>query len=92
MAATVHGYEDTLADPRRSLNELLRANPSLQRGLTARVAEVYLPLFAARRGGVPFGTLQSGNVAAMCAWMVANHLIDAPVSPARYGTNEFLPP
>jgi putative hydroxymethylpyrimidine transport system substrate-binding protein len=100
VAATVEGYEDTLREPVRSLDDLLRLNPSLPHGLTAASLQVYLPLFAGRGGegaggsgggGVPFGTLQSKNVAAMSAWMLGNHLIHAPISPARYGTNRFLP-
>ncbi len=89
VAATVRGYEDTLRDPARSLDDLLRLNPSLSRRLTAASLKVYLPLFAGG-GGVPFGTLQSGNVAAMSAWMAENHLIKSPISPKRYGTNQFL--
>jgi NitT/TauT family transport system substrate-binding protein/putative hydroxymethylpyrimidine transport system substrate-binding protein len=95
VAATVRGYEDTLADPGRSLDELLAANPTLARKFTSASLRAYLPLFAAAgRGGagtVPFGALQPGNVRAMSNWMVANHLIRAPVSPARYGTNAFVP-
>jgi putative hydroxymethylpyrimidine transport system substrate-binding protein len=88
VAATVHGYEDTLADPGRSLRELLAANPTLARRFARASLGVYLPLFAA---GAPFGTLQSANVRAMSDWMLANRLIGAPVAPARYGTNAFLP-
>jgi putative hydroxymethylpyrimidine transport system substrate-binding protein len=99
VAATVNGYEDTLREPTRSLEDLLRLNPSLPLGLTAASLRVYLPLFAgggdarasSGSGGVPFGTLQSKNVAAMSEWMLENHLIHAPISPARYGTNSFLP-
>ena len=89
VAATVAGYEATLREPARSLGDLLRLNPSLPRGLTAASLQVYLPLFAG--GGVPFGTLQSKNVAAMSTWMLENHLIKVPISPTRYGTNQFLP-
>ena len=101
VAATVAGYEATLREPAPSLDDLLRLNPSLPRGLTAASLAVYLPLFAGRGAGgrgaagsggvVPFGTLQGGNVAAMSEWMLENHLIHAPISPARYGTNSFLP-
>jgi NitT/TauT family transport system substrate-binding protein/putative hydroxymethylpyrimidine transport system substrate-binding protein len=88
VAATVHGYEDTLADPGRSLRELLAANPTLARGFARASLNAYLPLFAA---GAPFGTLRSANVRAMSDWMLANRLIGAPVAPVRYGTNAFLP-
>ena len=92
VAASVHGYEDTLADPARSLDELLAANPTLQRKFTQASLSAYLPLFAgAGAGTVPFGTLQPANVRAMSNWMLANHLIAAPIPSARYGTNKFVP-
>jgi putative hydroxymethylpyrimidine transport system substrate-binding protein len=105
VAATVHGYEDTLADPARSLAELLHANPTLPPSLTRASLDAYLPLFAGRPPGepatgappagagksLPLGTLQPRNIAAMSSWMLANGLIHSPVSPARYGTNRFLP-
>jgi NitT/TauT family transport system substrate-binding protein/putative hydroxymethylpyrimidine transport system substrate-binding protein len=90
LAATVRGYEDTLHDPSRSLSELLHANPSLSRALTAASLNAYLPLFA-DGGAVPFGTLQPTHVAALSEWMVANGLVSAPVSVARYGSDAFLP-
>jgi putative hydroxymethylpyrimidine transport system substrate-binding protein len=90
VAATVHGYEDTLRDPRRSLDELLAANPTLPRALTRASLAVYLPLFADDHA-VAFGTLQAANVAAMSKWMLGAGLIHAPVTPTRYGTNGFLP-
>jgi NitT/TauT family transport system substrate-binding protein/putative hydroxymethylpyrimidine transport system substrate-binding protein len=89
LAATVHGYEDTLRDPLRSLSDLLRLNPSLPRVLTAASLRAYLPLFDA--GGVPLGMLQPAHVAALSSWMLANRLIAAPMTFARYGTNAFLP-
>ena len=108
VAATTEGYQDALRDPARALNDLLDANPSLPRKLTAASLAVYLPLFggqsvsaatssttipaASTAGKPPFGTLQSANVAAMSRWMLASHLIDAPIVPARYGTNRFLRP
>lgn len=89
VAATVHGYLDTLADPGRSLDELLAANPGLSRKLTKASLDVYLPLFA-DRGRVPFGTIQAANVAAMSHWMLASGLIHRMISPARYATDRFL--
>jgi putative hydroxymethylpyrimidine transport system substrate-binding protein len=89
VAATTAGYRDTLRDPSRALDDLLRSNPGLPRGLTAASLAVYLPLFS---GAVAFGTLQGANLAAMSDWMLQNHLIRAPISPGRYGTNRFLRP
>ena len=89
LAATVHGYEDTLRDPADSLTDLLHANPSLPRALTAASLRAYLPLFGA--GGVPFGTLQPAHIAALSSWMLANRLVAAPIPFARYGTDAFLP-
>jgi NitT/TauT family transport system substrate-binding protein/putative hydroxymethylpyrimidine transport system substrate-binding protein len=90
VAATVHGYEDTLKDPTRSLSDLEEANPTLAHNLTAASLKVYLPLFADSEG-VAFGTLQAPNVEAMSRWMVDARLIGAPVAPGRYGTNRFIP-
>jgi ABC-type nitrate/sulfonate/bicarbonate transport system substrate-binding protein len=90
VAATVHGYEDTLADPKRSLQELLAANPTLQKKFTQASLAAYLPLFAGA-ANVPFGTLQARNIEALSGWMLANHLVSSPVSAGRYGTNRFLP-
>jgi putative hydroxymethylpyrimidine transport system substrate-binding protein len=89
LAATIHGYEDTLRDPPRSLADLLRLNPSLPRALTAASLRAYLPLFS-DGGSVPFGTLQPVRVAELSRWMLANHLISAPISFARYGSDAFL--
>jgi putative hydroxymethylpyrimidine transport system substrate-binding protein len=89
VTASVHGYEDTLRNPRRSLVELEAANPTLPRKLTAASLRVYLPLFAGG-GGMAFGTLRRTSIEAMSKWMAGAGLIRAPIAPARYGTNEFL--
>lgn len=90
IAATVEGYNDTLADPARSLDDLLAANPSVERRPAQASLRVYLPLFA-DGGKIPFGTLQEANVAAMSQWMLSNRLIRNAILAARYGTNTFLP-
>jgi putative hydroxymethylpyrimidine transport system substrate-binding protein len=94
LAATVRGYEDTLRDPARSLDELLHANPSLPRALTAASLRAYLPLFDA--GGVPadlrsVGRIQPAHIAELSRWMLANRLSSAPLPFARYGSDAFLP-
>ena len=89
VAATVHGYEDTLADPARSLADLLKANPSIEPKLAQASLAAYLPIFDA--GGVPDGTLVPAKISALSSWLVHHHLIRAAISPERFGTNAFLP-
>ena len=87
--ATVHGYEDTLRDPARSLRELLAANPSIQRKLAKASLSAYLPIFDA--GGVPYGTLVPARIGALSRWLVRNQLIAKAIGWRRFGTNQFLP-
>lgn len=84
VAATLHGYRDTLADPARSLAELLSANPSLPRKLTQASLAVYLPLFSGT------GAISAAAVRAMSTWMLGAHLISAPVAAARYAVSSAL--
>jgi len=84
VAATVHGYHDTLRDPARSLADLLALNPAIEPGLARASLAAYLPIFGD-------GRLLPAKIAALSAWLVRNHLIAHPVSPQRFGTNAFLP-
>ncbi|HEV2998831.1 MAG TPA: ABC transporter substrate-binding protein [Solirubrobacteraceae bacterium] len=90
IAATLRGYDDTLADPARSLEDLLQANPSLSPSLTTASLDAYLPLFT-DSGRVPFGTLRPGPLEALSRWMLSNRLTARPVSPARYAARGLLP-
>ncbi|HEY5390381.1 MAG TPA: ABC transporter substrate-binding protein [Solirubrobacteraceae bacterium] len=89
VRATVHGYEDTLRDPSRSLADLLARNPSVQRRLAKASLSAYAPVFDA--GGVADGTLVPARIAALSSWLLRNHLISHAVSPSAFGTNAFLP-
>lgn len=84
VAATVQGYEDTLRDPARSMEELLQANPSLERKFTQASLAAYLPLFT-DGGKIPMGTLQRARIEEMSHWMLQSGLIHRPISPVRYG-------
>lgn len=85
VAATLHGYRDTLADPARSLAELEAANPTLPHRLTAASLRTYLPLFSRS------GAIAAASVRAMSSWMLAAGLIGVPINPNRYYTSAFLP-
>lgn len=90
VMATVHGYADTLKDPARSLDDLLRLNRELPRRLEQASLREYLPLFD-DHGQVGFGMLRPSKLAALSAWMVRHRLIRRPIPPSRFGTNRFLP-
>jgi putative hydroxymethylpyrimidine transport system substrate-binding protein len=90
VAATVHGYQETINDPVGSLRDLLAANPTLPSKLTEASLAAYLPLFD-DSGHAPLGGFQMRNLTAMSAWMLATHLIHHTIAPARYATNAFLP-
>jgi len=75
VTATVHGYEDTLADPERSLRDLLQANPTLQRKFTQASLDAYLPLFA------PAANVPTANVPAAKA-----PAAKAPAANVPFGT------
>jgi ABC-type nitrate/sulfonate/bicarbonate transport system substrate-binding protein len=89
VRATVHGYEDTLRDPARSLADLEARNPAIEPSLARASLAAYLPVFDA--GGVPDGTLVPARIAALVRWLRAHRLISGPLSVARFGTNAFLP-
>lgn len=90
VAATVRGYQLTLREPQTSLADLVRINPEVQANVASASLAAYLPLFT-EAGRTPFGTLQPAHEQALSAWMRSHGLIEAPISPSRYGTDRFLP-
>ena len=89
LDATVRGYDETIADPAASVDDLLAEEPTLKRPLTEAVVDTYLPLF---QGDAPaFGVLDQADVEGLSTFLVDNGLIKEPIPPERYGTNEFLP-
>lgn len=90
VAATVQGYRQTIAEPKVSLQDLIAFNPEVEFKVASASLKDYVPLFD-EAGKVPFGTLQASHIEALSRWMVSRKLIGAPISPARYGTNRFLP-
>ena len=90
VAATVHGYEDTLADPARSLQT---AGGQPDAAAEARTAPRWRCICRCSRGGWGSGPVRDAagaNIEAMSSWMGATADC-APIAPARYGTNASLP-
>lgn len=87
--ATAKGYDDTIANPTQSLNDLLEQNKSLKEGITKAQLDAYLPMFKA--GAKSYGLINVANVEALSTYLVDKKLIKAPIAPARYGTNQYVP-
>jgi len=87
--ATVRGYNDTIADPAASLDDLLAEVPDLDPELTEAQLEAYEPLFQA--DAPQYGEIVTANIESLDTFLVDSGLADEPITPERYGTNEFLP-
>ena len=87
--ATVQGYDDTIADPAQSLDDLLAANKAMKRDITKAQLDAYLPLFLA--GAKNYGVIDEANIEALSTFLVDKKLIKAPIAPSRFDTNEFVP-
>lgn len=82
VAATVHGYEDVIADPRRGVDALLDANPAIDPEFARRSLRAYLPYLSA--AGHPFGSLDRASIEQMSDFMLDAGLIGGPIAPDRY--------
>lgn len=89
MDATARGYADAIADPAAALDALIARNPALKRDVEQRVLETYIPLFTA--DAPAFGVMSAQALEELSDFLVENGLIDEPITPDRYGTNEFVP-
>ncbi len=87
--ATVQGYDDTIADPAQSLDDLLAANKAMKRDITKAQLDAYLPLFLA--GAKNYGVIDEANIEKLSTFLVDKKLIKAPIAPSRFDTNEFVP-
>lgn len=85
VAATTRGYEDTIADPQRSLRDLLAENPALKRDVATAQLRAYTPLF---QGDAPaFGTFDERRLRAFSAWLARNDLTKRVIPPDRLATD-----
>ena len=85
------GYEATRQQPVVAVNELVRANPDLDRRLQLASVRATLPVFFPAGRDRPFGHQDAGQWATYGAWMLRNQLLRRPPATARAFTNEFLP-
>lgn len=84
------GYEATRRRPVTAVNQLVRANPDLDRRLQLASVRATLPVFFPP-GDRPFGHHDGREWATYGAWMLRNQLLKRPPVTARAFSNEFLP-
>lgn len=80
IAATTEGYEDTIEDTGVGLDALLNANSGLDRPLSSRVLEQYVPMFTDDEG--QFGRVSPAAIGNLVEWLRSNGLLSEEVDPA----------
>jgi putative hydroxymethylpyrimidine transport system substrate-binding protein len=77
VRATVRGYRATLNDPDQALNDLLDANPDLDRAEQKAQLRLLLPAFA------PPGRLRGAALARWARWDLEHGILDRRLDPRR---------
>jgi putative hydroxymethylpyrimidine transport system substrate-binding protein len=90
VQAIADGYGAVRRDPAKAADQLVAANPDLDKGLQLASIKATLPVFFPADGDLPFGFQDTGHWAKFAAWMLENDLIKQPAAPGSL-TNEFLP-
>ena len=87
VSATIKGYEETFAEPEKSVEDLINANPGIDEELATATLDAYMPLF---EGEGEYGEFETQNIESLSEFMVENELAESGFTPERYGTNEFV--
>jgi putative hydroxymethylpyrimidine transport system substrate-binding protein len=90
LRALSAGYQATRRNPARAVDQLVRANPDLDRRLQLASVRATLPVFFPDDEERPFGYMDPDEWAAYEEWMRERGLIKQPPGRAPL-TNEFLP-
>jgi putative hydroxymethylpyrimidine transport system substrate-binding protein len=91
LRALTEGYEATRRNPARAVEQLVQANPDLQRRLQLASVRATLPVFFPSDPDRPFGHQNPAEWQRYGQWMLDNELVRRPPNAARALTNEFLP-
>ena len=92
MRALAAGYEAARRNPRKAVNQLVAANPDLDRKLQLASVKATLPVFFPANSRRPFGFQDPREWDAYGRWMLDNQLLrDSPTTTSQPFTNEFLP-
>jgi putative hydroxymethylpyrimidine transport system substrate-binding protein len=91
MRALALGHEALRDDSADAVDELVKANPDLKKGLQSAQVKATLPVFFPRDKDKPFGWQDPVAWKRYTQWMLDNDLLDSPAGANRAFTNEFLP-
>ena len=86
VEATIAGYRDALKDPDRAVADLAAAGNGIEEPLALATFEAYEPLFG---DSARFGIFEDARLAELSGFLVDYDLIDRPIRPGRFATNEF---
>lgn len=90
LQAIADGYRAVRDDPSKAADQLVAANPDLDKGLQLAAIKATLPVFFPEDDDSPFGFQNTRDWARFSAWMLENQQIEQPAAPGSL-TNEFLP-
>jgi putative hydroxymethylpyrimidine transport system substrate-binding protein len=90
VQALARGYESARSDPQAAVDNLVRANPGLDRKLQLASVKASLPAFFPSRSSEPWGWQDPVQWNAYGRWMLSHHLISEPQAVADASTNEVL--
>ncbi len=91
MRALALGHQALREDPAKAVDELVDANPDLDRALQRAQVKATLPVFFPGDKDKPFGWQDPVAWKAYTQWMLDNDLLASPAGANRAFTNEFLP-
>ena len=91
MRALARGHQRLRADIGAGVDELVKANPDLDRKLQRAQVKATLPVFFPANKDHPFGFMDPVQWRAYATWMSDNGLIPDARTAQRAFTNEFLP-
>ena len=90
LQALARGYQSVRANPGAAVDNLVRANPGLDRKLQLASVRATLPVFFPSGSSHPWGWQDQVQWNAYGQWMLKNHLITNPAAVADASTNEEL--
>jgi putative hydroxymethylpyrimidine transport system substrate-binding protein len=91
VQAMARGYQATRRDPQAAVQNLVKANPSLDSKLTMASVRATLPAFFSSNRNNPWGWMDPTQWNSYGQWMLGQHLITSVNAITDASTNELLP-